>query len=111
MAFAPITMAAALTRSAHERAKLKKSVFLPGTYVEASDAASTSGDGATRHRPPSPNHGGHEMRFMLLQNYGEVESDSAPMTEWTPEDIKAHIEFQHALNQELTERGDALADL
>ncbi|MBK5330513.1 MAG: hypothetical protein JJD93_00985 [Ilumatobacteraceae bacterium] len=22
------------------------------------------------------------MRFMLLQNYGEVESDCAPMTEW-----------------------------
>ena len=38
------------------------------------------------------------MRFMLLQNYGEVESDCAPMPEWTPADIKAHIEFQQALN-------------
>jgi hypothetical protein len=46
------------------------------------------------------------MRFMLLQNYGEVESGCPPMTEWTPEDIKAHIEFQQALNQELTERGE-----
>ena len=46
------------------------------------------------------------MRFMLLQNYGEVESDCPPMTEWTPGDIKAHIEFQKALNQELTERGE-----
>jgi len=46
------------------------------------------------------------MRFMLLQNYGEVESDCPPMTEWSPEDIKAHIEFQQALNQELTERGE-----
>jgi hypothetical protein len=46
------------------------------------------------------------MRFMLLQNYGEVESDCPPMTEWTPEDIRAHIEFQHVLNQELTERGE-----
>ena len=46
------------------------------------------------------------MRFMLLQNYGEVESDCPPMTEWTPEDIKAHIEFQYALNQELTEGGE-----
>jgi hypothetical protein len=27
------------------------------------------------------------MRFMLLQNYGEVESDCAPMTEWTPADM------------------------
>jgi len=46
------------------------------------------------------------MRFMLLQNYGEVESGCQPMTEWTPGDIKAHIEFQQALNQELTESGE-----
>ena len=46
------------------------------------------------------------MRFMLLQNYGEVESDCPPMTEWSPEDIKAHIDFQHVLNQELTECGE-----
>jgi hypothetical protein len=46
------------------------------------------------------------MRFMLLQNYGEVESDCPPMNEWSPGDIKAHIEFQHALNQELTNLGE-----
>ena len=46
------------------------------------------------------------MRFMLLQNYGEVESGCPPMTEWSPEDIQAHIEFQHVLNQELTDRGE-----
>ena len=46
------------------------------------------------------------MRFMLLQNYGEVESDCAPMTQWSPEDIKAHIEFQQALNAELAELGE-----
>ncbi|MEA2704705.1 MAG: hypothetical protein QOD63_2650, partial [Actinomycetota bacterium] len=46
------------------------------------------------------------MRFMLLQNYGEVGSGCAPMSEWTPGDIKAHIEFQHTLNQELIERGE-----
>ncbi len=46
------------------------------------------------------------MRFMLLQNYGEVESDCPPMTEWTPEDIKAHIEFQAVLNQELAASGE-----
>jgi hypothetical protein len=28
------------------------------------------------------------------------------MSEWTPGDIKAHIEFQHTLNQELIERGE-----
>ena len=46
------------------------------------------------------------MRFMLLQNYGQVESDCAPMSEWSPEDIKAHIEFQQALNAELAELGE-----
>jgi hypothetical protein len=46
------------------------------------------------------------MRFMLLQNYGEVESDCPPMMEWTPGDIKAHIDFQAALNDELTHRGE-----
>ena len=46
------------------------------------------------------------MRFMLLQNYGEVESNCPPMSEWTPGDIKAHIEFQYALNQQLTDSGE-----
>jgi len=46
------------------------------------------------------------MRFMLLQNYGGVESDCLPMSEWTPEDIKAHIDFQRALNDELSELGE-----
>jgi hypothetical protein len=46
------------------------------------------------------------MRFMLLQNYGEVGSHCPPMNEWTPEDISAHIEFQSVMNQELTKRGE-----
>jgi hypothetical protein len=46
------------------------------------------------------------MRFMLLQNYGEVESGCRPMTEWSPGDIKAHIEFQQVLNAELAELGE-----
>ncbi len=46
------------------------------------------------------------MRFMLLQNYGEPESHCVPMTEWSPEEIRAHIDFQHALNTELLERGE-----
>ena len=46
------------------------------------------------------------MRFMLLQNYGPVESDCLPMTEWSPEDIRAHIAFQQALNAELAELGE-----
>ncbi len=46
------------------------------------------------------------MRFMLLQNYGAVESDCPPMAEWSPEDVKAHIEFQQTLNAELAQRGE-----
>jgi len=46
------------------------------------------------------------MRFMLLQNYGPAESDCPPMTEWSPDDISAHIAFQQALNAELAELGE-----
>lgn len=46
------------------------------------------------------------MRFMLLQNYGEVGSDCPPMSEWTPGDIKGHIDFQRALNNELARLGE-----
>jgi hypothetical protein len=47
-----------------------------------------------------------QMRFMLLQNYGEVESGCAPMTEWAPEDVQAHIDFQRAMNEELAGLGE-----
>src|SRR5262249_10128880 len=46
------------------------------------------------------------MRYMLLQNYGPSESDCPPMSQWSPADIKAHIEFQQALNAELLDRGE-----
>jgi hypothetical protein len=46
------------------------------------------------------------MRFMLLQNYGGVESECLPMSEWTPEDIKAHIDWQKAMNEELAGTGE-----
>ncbi len=47
------------------------------------------------------------MRFMLLQAYGGVELEGCrPMSEWAPEDVKAHIEFQHTLNLELLRLGE-----
>jgi hypothetical protein len=46
------------------------------------------------------------MRFLLLQNYGQVESDCPPMSEWDPADISAHIAFQQALNAELAGLGE-----
>src|SRR5215475_11164471 len=44
-------------------------------------------------------------RYMLLQNYSGP-ADCPPMTEWAPEDVRAHIDFQVALNKELLERGE-----
>jgi hypothetical protein len=46
------------------------------------------------------------MRFMLLQNYGPVESGMGPILEWSQTDIQAHIEFQIALNRELSALGE-----
>ena len=46
------------------------------------------------------------MRFMLLQNYGPAASGCPPMTEWSPADVRAHIEFQQALNTELAGLGE-----
>jgi hypothetical protein len=44
------------------------------------------------------------MKFMLLQNYA-VEG-VRPMSEWTPEEAEAHIQFQRDMNDELRERGE-----
>jgi hypothetical protein len=46
------------------------------------------------------------MKFMLLQNYGGVDVSVPPMSEWTPEEIDAHINYQKDLNAELRERGE-----
>jgi hypothetical protein len=45
------------------------------------------------------------MRFMLIQNYAPIDG-VPPMSEWKPEEIKAHIDAQHRINAELTERGE-----
>jgi hypothetical protein len=46
------------------------------------------------------------MKFMLMQAYGGVPEGTAPMSQWTPEEIRAHIQFQKDINAELTERGE-----
>ena len=47
------------------------------------------------------------MRFMLLQAYGGVELEGCtPMTEWAPEDVRAHIDHQLTLNAELLASGE-----
>jgi hypothetical protein len=45
---------------------------------------------------------------MLIQNYGGVESDCAPMYEWSPEEVQAHIAFQQSLNRQLEELGELI---
>ena len=46
------------------------------------------------------------MRFMLLQNYGPTDSGMGPINEWSQADIQSHIEFQIALNAELSALGE-----
>ena len=47
------------------------------------------------------------MRFMLMQAYGGVELEGCTsMDQWTPQEVKDHIDFQHTLNAELLERGE-----
>jgi hypothetical protein len=48
------------------------------------------------------------MRFMLLQNYAGGEDCDVPMSHWAPEEIQAHIDYQLAMNAELTERGELI---
>ncbi len=49
------------------------------------------------------------MRFMLLQDY--FVEGVEPMSTWSPDDVKAHIDFQYRLNDELTERGELVEAL
>jgi hypothetical protein len=44
-------------------------------------------------------------RYLLIQNYEGGVCDE-PMGTWDPADIKAHIEFQTLLNDELTASGE-----
>jgi len=46
------------------------------------------------------------MRFMLLQHYGPVDSGLGSVVEWSEADLQVHIEFQIALNGELSALGE-----
>ncbi|MEU5694928.1 YciI family protein [Actinosynnema sp. NPDC020468] len=45
-------------------------------------------------------------RFLLLMNYGAAANCDVPLPEWPQEDIRRHLEFQHALGAELTANGE-----
>jgi hypothetical protein len=42
-------------------------------------------------------------KFLLLKHYA---GEGAPMTEWTPAEVDAHIQFQHALVKEIADAGE-----
>ena len=44
------------------------------------------------------------MKYMLLMHYTNL--GGPEISEWAPEDIKAHIQFMHDLDRELTEAGE-----
>lgn len=46
------------------------------------------------------------MKYLLLMSYMGGAGCDLPMTEWAPEDIQAHIDFQHALGKELANNGE-----
>jgi hypothetical protein len=45
-------------------------------------------------------------RFLLIQNYEGGAGCDEPLFTWAPEDIRAHIDFQHSMNAELTATGE-----
>jgi len=49
------------------------------------------------------------MRVLLVQVYGGFELEGrVPMTEWAAEDVRAHIDVQHAPDAELLDSGELL---
>jgi hypothetical protein len=46
---------------------------------------------------------------MLLQDY--FVEGVEPMSRWSPDDVKAHIDFQYRLNDELMQRGELVEAL
>ena len=47
-------------------------------------------------------------KYLLLKHYsgGPEPLDCAPMSEWSPEEVTAHIAFQQAVGRMLAERGE-----
>ena len=47
-------------------------------------------------------------KYLLVQNYEGGASCDTPMGDWDPADIRAHIDFQIALNKELAAAGELI---
>jgi hypothetical protein len=48
------------------------------------------------------------MKYMLMMNAPRGTGDYA-VTSWSPEDLKAHIAFMHALNEDLKRAGELVS--
>ncbi|MGW2055648.1 YciI family protein [Streptomyces sp. NPDC001840] len=46
------------------------------------------------------------MKYMLLMQFSEKTVDFPPITEWSPEEIRAHIAFMHDTNDKLSKAGE-----
>ncbi|MFI6867549.1 YciI family protein [Nocardia sp. NPDC050406] len=46
------------------------------------------------------------MKYMLIKTYAPAAFCDTPIHEWAPEDIRAHIDFQRALGEELAKSGE-----
>ncbi|QXE33191.1 hypothetical protein KQY30_01620 [Streptomyces sp. GMY02] len=46
------------------------------------------------------------MKYMLLMQFSEKTVDFPPITEWSPEEIRAHIAFMHDTNEQLSKAGE-----
>jgi hypothetical protein len=44
-------------------------------------------------------------KYLLIVDYNGGDVDT-PMSEWTPEEVHAHMDYYRALNRELTESGE-----
>lgn len=48
------------------------------------------------------------MRYMLMMHVPRGTGEYA-VSDWSPQELKAHIDFMHRLNKDLTERGEFVA--
>ncbi|CCF62130.1 hypothetical protein GV791_25160 [Nocardia cyriacigeorgica] len=49
------------------------------------------------------------MKYILIKTYGPAAHCDTPITEWAPEDIQAHIDFQRALSEKLAAAGELVS--
>ena len=49
------------------------------------------------------------MRYMLMMHAPRGKSGDYEISSWSPDDLKAHIDFMHKLNRELKNAGELVA--